>query len=97
MQRDEALLFPLGVAQTVGRGQAASPIQPPLPPCPGRCSSQRAGFITSPDEMGFPNKRALTPFSSTMLGVDNSPNGLNFFVVFNSNPSLFLTENYRPR
>lgn len=60
MQRDEALLFPLGVAQTVGRGQAASPIQPP--PCPGRCSSQRAGFITSPDEMGFPNKRALTLF-----------------------------------
>lgn len=57
MQRDDALLFPLGVAQTVGRlPQSSHPY-----PCPGRCSSQRAGFITSPGEMGFPNKRAL-PF-----------------------------------
>lgn len=63
MQRDEALLFALGVAQTVGRGKAASPIQPHTAspcPCPGGCSSQRAGFTTSPDEMGFSYKRALT-------------------------------------
>lgn len=81
MQRDEALLFPLGVAQTVGRGQAASPIQlqPPLHPCPGRCSSQRAGFITSPDEMGFPNKRALTLFFQHDVGSGQQSEWPQFF------------------
>lgn len=64
------------------RGQAASPIQPHTAspcPCPGRCSSQRAGFITSPDEMSFPNKRALTLFFQHDVGSGQQSEWPQFF------------------